>query len=158
MTFALTSHPQTLNIALTLVAVAMGMMITAQSGINSQLRMALGHPVVAATVSFLVGTAGLIFVWMVMRVPMPDMKHASAVPLWGWTGGLLGAAYITGAVVLAPRLGAAVLIASVMAGQLVAALLLDHFGLLGFVRQSLTPTRLAGAALLLAGVFLIQRR
>lgn len=136
----------------------MGMMITAQAGINSQLRMALGHPVVAATVSFVVGTIGLILVGLMLRVPVPDMKQASAVPLWGWTGGLLGAAYITGAVVLAPRLGAAVLIASVMAGQLTAALLLDHFGLLGFVRQSITPARLTGAALLLAGVYLIQRR
>lgn len=134
------------------------MMITTQAGINSQLRMALGHPVVAATVSFVVGTIGLILAGLALRVPWPDLKQAGAVPLWAWTGGLLGAAYITGAVVLAPRLGAAVLIASVMAGQLTAALLLDHFGLLGFARQNITPGRVAGAAFLLAGVYLIQRR
>lgn len=147
-----------MNIALTLVAVVLGMMITTQTGINSQLRMALGHPVVAATVSFLVGTVGLLIVGALMRVPVPAVKQAATVPLWGWSGGLLGAAYITGVVMLAPRLGAGVLIASVMAGQLVAALLLDHFGLLGFARQTVTPARLAGAVLLLTGVYLIQRR
>ncbi|MEO7997280.1 MAG: DMT family transporter [Gemmatimonadaceae bacterium] len=147
-----------MNIALTLIAVAMGMMITTQAGINSQLRMALGHPVVAAAVSFVIGTAGLLLAALVLRVPMPDMKQTTTVPLWGWTGGLLGAAYITGSIMLAPRLGAAVLIASVMAGQLVAALVLDHFGLLGFVRQTITPVRLTGALLLFAGVYLIQRR
>lgn len=147
-----------MNIALTLVAVALGMMITAQTGINSQLRTALGHPVVAASVSFLVGTAGLLIVGVLMRVPVPTVKEAAAVPLWGWSGGLLGAAYVTGVVMLAPRLGAGVLIASVIGGQLVAALLMDHFGLLGFARQSVTPVRLAGAVLLLIGVYLIQRR
>lgn len=147
-----------MNIALTLVAVVLGMMITAQTGINSQLRTALGHPVVAATVSFLVGTAGLLIAGALMRVPVPAMKQAAAAPLWTWSGGLLGAAYITGVVMLAPRLGAGVLIASVMAGQLVAALLLDHFGLLGFARQAVTPVRLTGAVLLLTGVYLIQRR
>lgn len=147
-----------MNIALTLLAVVLGMMITAQTGINSQLRTALGHPVVAATVSFLVGTIGLLIVGVLMRVPMPAAKQAAEVPLWGWSGGLLGAFYITGVIMLAPRLGAGVLIASAMAGQLVAALLLDHFGLLGFARQSVTPVRLAGAALLLSGVYLIQRR
>jgi len=146
------------NTVLTLFAIALGMLLTAQAGINSQLRVALGHPVVAAAVSFVVGTLGLLIAAVVLQVPWPSVKAAQAVPLLGWTGGLLGAVYIATSVVLAPRLGAAVLIASIVAGQLAAALLLDHFGLLGFAKNSVTPTRLSGAALLFVGVYLIQRR
>jgi transporter family-2 protein len=80
------------------------------------------------------------------------------VPWWGWTGGLLGALYIAASVVLAPRLGAAVLVASIVAGQLAAALVLDHFGLIGFAQKSVTPVRACGAVLLFIGVYLIQRR
>lgn len=147
-----------MNSVLTLFAIVLGMLLTAQAGINSQLRVALGHPVVAATVSFVVGTIGLLVASVALRVSWPSLRAIESVPLWAWTGGLLGAVYIAASVVLAPRLGAAVLIASIVAGQLAAALLLDHFGLLGFVRQSVTPTRLTGALLLFAGVYLIQRR
>lgn len=144
--------------SLTLIAIALGMLLTAQAGINSQLRVALGHPIVAAIVSFVVGTVGLLVAAVVVRTPVPSLGQAATLPWWGWTGGLLGAAYIAASVVLAPRLGAAVLISSIVAGQLLAALVLDHYGLIGFARQTVTGTRLAGAVLLFAGVYLIQRR
>ena len=145
-------------LVLVLVAIVLGMFLSAQAGINAQLRTALGHPLVAATVSFLVGTAALIVVTACSRVTMPTMSDASRVPWWGWTGGLLGALYIAASVVLAPKLGAAVLVAAIVAGQLAAALVLDHYGLLGFTRQSVTPARGIGALLLFVGVYLIQRR
>lgn len=145
-------------VILTLIAVALGMMLSAQAGVNAQLRAALGHPIVAATVSFIVGTIALALAGMLVRVQWPGVSDVARVPWWAWTGGLLGAAYIAASVVLAPRLGAAVFIASIVAGQLAAALLLDHFGLLGFAQKSVTPVRAAGAVLLFAGVYLIQRR
>lgn len=147
-----------MNSVLTLLAVALGMLLPAQAGINSQLRVALGHPIVAATVSFVVGTVVLLVAAVVVRVQLPPMHQVVTVPWWGWTGGLLGAVYIAASVVLAPRLGAAVLIASVVSGQFFAALVLDHFGLIGFAKQSITPGRIVGAILLFAGVYLIQRR
>jgi transporter family-2 protein len=80
------------------------------------------------------------------------------VPWWAWTGGILGAGYITTAVVVAPRVGALALMALVIAGQLLAALVLDHFGLLGLRKIPITSSRLAGAALLLLGLFFVLRR
>lgn len=133
------------------------MLLTAQAGINSQLRVALGHPIVAATVSFVIGTLGLLVAGIASQVQLPKLQQAATVPWWAWTGGLLGATYIAASVVLAPRLGAAVLVASIVAGQFLAALVLDHFGLLGFAKHTITPARIAGAVLLFAGVYLIQR-
>ncbi len=143
---------------LVLLALLVGIVLPVQAGINAQLRIGLGHPLLAALVSFLVGTIALLGFALVMRVPLPTSGETSRIPWWQWTGGLLGAGYIAAAVVLAPRLGAAALVASVVAGQMLASLVLDYFGLVGFSQQPLTPQRALGAALVVGGVLLIQRR
>lgn len=140
-----------------LLAVAAGVLLPVQAGLNAQLRSALGSPVAAALVSFLVGTAGLATIALLLRTPLPLGRAWPATSPWQWSGGLIGAVYVLAAIVLAPRLGAATLIAAVVAGQMVTSLVLDQYGLVGFPVHSLTPVRLLGAALVIAGVILIQR-
>ena len=77
--------------------------------------------------------------------------------MWAWLGGLLGAFYVAVATVVGPRIGAAALLALTVLGQLMASLLVDQFGWLGFPLQPLSATRIAGAVLLLGGVGLIVR-
>ena len=81
----------------------------------------------------------------------------AAAPWWQWTGGLIGAAYVLASIVLAPRLGAATLVAAVVAGQMLSSLILDQYGLVGFAVHPISPIRLAGAVLVIVGVILIQR-
>jgi transporter family-2 protein len=140
-----------------LLALAAGALLPVQAGLNAQLRSALGSPVAAALVSFLVGTAGLATIALLMRAPVALGRAWPATSLWQWSGGLIGAAYVLAAIVLAPRLGAATLIAAVVAGQMVSSLVLDQYGLAGFPVHPLTMVRLLGAALVIAGVILIQR-
>ena len=144
--------------ALLLAAFLIGVVLPIQSGINAQLRIGVGHPMLAAFISFAVGTVALLGLNIVMRVPFPSGDAAARMPWWYWCGGLLGAAYIYLAVILAPRLGAATLVAVIVAGQMVASLVLDQFGLVGYPQQSLTPTRFVGALLVIGGVLLVQRR
>jgi bacterial/archaeal transporter family-2 protein len=140
-----------------LLALAAGVLLPVQAGLNAQLRAALGSPVAAAVVSFLVGTAGLATVALLLRTPLPLGRAWAVTSPWQWSGGLIGAAYVLAAIVLAPRLGAATLIAAVVAGQMIASLVLDQYGLVGFPVHSLTLVRLLGAVLVIAGVILIQR-
>ena len=140
-----------------LLALAAGVLLPVQAGLNAQLRSALGSPVAAALVSFLVGTAGLATVAVLLRTPLLLGRAWAGTTPWQWGGGLIGAVYVLAAIVLAPRLGAATLIAAVVAGQMITALVLDHYGLVGFPVHALTPVRLLGAALVIAGVILIQR-
>ena len=72
--------------------------------------------------------------------------------------GLLGAIYVASVTMLGPRLGAMTMVALVIAGQLTVALVVDQFGILGYPQIAVTPTRLLGAALLLAGALLVVRR
>lgn len=133
-----------------------GAAIAAQSGINSTLARGVGGPVHAALVSFAVGTLALAVVALAQRGALPSGAALGALPWWAWVGGLLGAYYVTVAVVGAPRLGAAALIAAVIAGQLVAAVVLDHYGWAGFAERAATWPRLAGVGLLAAGALLVR--
>lgn len=143
--------------ALVLVAVLIGLVLPVQAGVNAQLRVSLGHPLTTAFVSFLIGTIALGLLLVLARVPLPASRAATQAPGWQWIGGLLGAVYIAAAVVLAPRLGAATLIASVVTGQMLGSLVLDHFGWVGFTEHPVSLPRLAGALLVVAGVALIRR-
>lgn len=140
-----------------LMALAAGALLPVQAGLNAQLRLALGSPVAAALVSFLVGTVGLTTIGLLLRTPLPFARAwASTTPLQ-WSGGLIGALYVLAAIVLAPKLGAATLIAAVVAGQMLTSLLLDQYGLAGFPVHSLTLVRFLGATLVIVGVILVQR-
>jgi transporter family-2 protein len=142
---------------LVFIAFLIGVMLPVQAGFNAQLRIGLGHPLLAALASFAVGTLALAVVALAARARLPAAP-LSTIPWYQWTGGLLGAFYIAAAVVLAPRLGAATLIATVVAGQMIASLVLDTRGWAGFAQQPLTLSRLGGGLLVIAGVLLINRR
>lgn len=140
------------------LAMAIGAGIMFQAGINAQLSGVTGSPVSAALVSFTTGTVALGLLALVLRVPVPAWPRTGGEPLYLWlAGGLLGAAFVATTIVLVPRLGAATMIAGVVAGQMLCALLLDHWGLVGYPQHDVTLWRAVGAALLVAGTILIQR-
>ena len=140
-----------------LLAALVGAGLTVQVGMNATVRLAIGSPMLAAIVNFVVGLAGLVIVALASGARWTP-GSAAVVPAWAWFGGLLGAAYVASTTVLGPRLGAAPLLALTLAGQMAAALAVDHYGVIGFPQSPLTASRLLGAALLVAGVLLIMRR
>src|SRR3712207_415351 len=121
-------------------------MLPVQFGINAQLAAWIESPVRAAFVSFVVGAVALGVVTLAAARSLPASERLADAPWWVWVGGLFGAFYVLGSVVTAPRLGAATLVALILAGQAVASLLVDHFGWVGFKEQPITPGRLVGVA------------
>jgi transporter family-2 protein len=139
-----------------LFAFAAGVVLPFQAGINAELADWLGSPVRAAFVSFLVGTLLLLVAAALVFKPLPSWSRLGMAPWWVWLGGALGAFYVAGSIVTAPKLGAVTLIALVVAGQTLASLVVDHFGWVGFERQHVSAGRLAGMALVGAGVVLVR--
>lgn len=143
-----------------LIAFAVAIMSGALSGLqaptNALLARAVNSAVNAALVSFAVGTTALLLLALGLGV-RPDLSAVRALPWYVWLGGLYGAFFVTAAAFAAPRMGVAYFIAVLIGGQLLVALLLDHFGALGLARQAATPTRILGAALVLSGVLLVRR-
>ena len=94
---------------------------------------------------------------MVSRPPLPDRSSLVRGPWWIWVGGLVGACYVASAASFASKLGAAPWLGLIVTGQVLASLLMDHFGLLGFPTHPLSTGRFLGVALLIAGVTLVVR-
>lgn len=140
------------------VALVVGMGLPLQSGINAQLRVNLGHPLLAALVSFGVGTLALALLTLALRIAIPATTQLSQIPWWQWTGGFIGAIYIFSAVLLAPKLGATALVGAMVAGQLMASLVYDHYGVVGYPVYPINLQRVAGVALIGLGVWLVQQR
>jgi transporter family-2 protein len=140
-----------------ILGIVAGFGLTAQVGMNSQLRKVLQSANLAALISFTVGTIALIGLLMAMRTPMPARETLASVPLWAWFGGLLGAFYVATSTIVAAELGATTLLGLALLGQLVTALVVDHFGWLGLPENPITWTRVAGVALVGAGVWLVSR-
>ena len=139
------------------VALAAGMAAPTQFAINTQLRDVVGGPVLAAALSFLVGTVVLFATTAVIRRSVPDLGPIASAPWWMWTGGLLGAFFVCASIVLTPRLGAATTVGLFLTGQVIASIAIDHFGLLGVPVQSASLTRVGGALLIVVGVAIVQR-
>jgi transporter family-2 protein len=140
----------------TLVAIVTGVGLAVQAVVNSRLRFILGTPLWAAAAQFIVGLALIIAVAVLTRQPMPTTGGVLRAPWWIWSGGVFGATYIVMSIVLTPRLGAALMLASTIVGQLAAALIVDHYGWFGATVIPVTMTRVLGVALLALGVILIR--
>ena len=110
----------------------------------------------ATLASLLVSILVLLPLMLAMRVPLPSMAFITKAPLWMWAGGAFGVCFISLALVLLPKLGASGFMALALAGQVVASLVLDHFGWFGLVQRHVSLPRVLGVAMLMAGVVLIQ--
>jgi transporter family-2 protein len=132
-----------------------GLLAALQPPINAGLARRTGT-LEAATISFAVGFAAILLVALVAgRGSFAGIRTA---PWWQLMGGLIGATFVWVNLAVVPHLGVAGLLAGSIAGQLAGGLMIDSFGLLGMARNPITPGRLVGVALLVAGAVLVLRR
>lgn len=133
-----------------------GAFLPLQAGINGQLAKQVSSVLAAALISFAVGTVALLALVLSQR-EMPGLTALKGLTWWHWSGGLLGAFFITVAAFAGPRIGAMLFMALVLAGQLAMAMTLDHFGWAGFKEAPATLGKIAGLLLVLSGVWMIRR-
>ena len=142
-----------LPVLLVLIA---GALVAVQAPTNAMLAKAGGSPVLAALISFAVGTMALLATWLASG-NRPGSSAFAGLPWYAWVGGLYGAFFVAIAAYAAPRIGLASLITIGIAGQIAAALWLDHIGALGLQREPINLGRVVGALLVIAGVVLVRR-
>ena len=136
-----------------LVAILIGAILPLQGLVNARLGTHVGGPVVAAFVSFLVGTVMLGLYLLATRTPVA-LQGSAKLPAWVWAGGVFGAIYVACFTLLIPRIGAAGMICLAVLGQVTASLLLDQFGVLQ-APKTVDAVRILGALLVLAGVVFV---
>lgn len=142
------------------LAVLAGAALPIQGAINAQLRAEIDATIVVGAVSFVVATVGMGLLLAgslsIAHAPRPRIEPLRRVPWWAWLGGLAGAIYVTAIFSLIPEIGAAATIALTVAGQQVASVFVDGFGLFRLPRRPISRLRLVAVGALLAGVLLIQ--
>ena len=139
------------------LAVLAGAMMPTQAATNNKMAVVVDSPILAAFISFFIGTAALFVYVVASGTPLGNLASVKDAPPIAWVGGLLGAFFVTMTVLLAPRLGVAMTFSLIIAGQMLVTLVIDHFGLLGVPVQPVSIPRLAGILLVTAGVVLIRK-
>jgi len=140
-----------------LVGIVAGCLVGMQAPINARLGKSVGN-IQAATFSFLVGTVVLLAIAAFVNGGLGELANLGRAPWWALVGGLLGAVYVTVALIAVRTLGASGLTAVVIAGQLAVSVAIDRFGLFGLAKQHIDASRIVGLVLLAAGVVLVVRR
>ncbi|WP_058765624.1 DMT family transporter [Exiguobacterium chiriqhucha] len=135
------------------IGLVIGILLPMQTSVNSRLRTIVGSPFVASFLSFAIGTT---FLTLTLLLTGQSFGIESSIfqgePLWMWSGGLLGVIFLTGNILLFPRLGSVQTVIMPIFGQILMGLLIDHFGWFNSTVNVLTPWRVFGAMLVLLGV------
>lgn len=145
------------DLLLMLLAALAACVIPVQAIVNGRLGSVVKNPFLAALISFSSGTFALILVTLIWSGGWPRFPRWEKLPWYLYSGGLLGAVFVTVVLVLVPRIGAANVIAATIVGQLLMAICLDHWAPLGIPQHPLSALRVLGVLLLISGMWLIQR-
>ena len=140
------------------LAMGIGIALTFQTAINTQLRDYVQSPLQAALFSFLIGTILLCFLVFVQNSAKPNFGDIIAMPWYLWFGGCLGVYAISMSIYTAPKLGFLTLSGLIIFGQIMLSMFMDHFGWLGVEKTQLNWQRLLGGVVIFIGVLLTLQR
>jgi len=146
-----------LRYLMTALAFLIGMFLPLQVAINNALKTDIADStLLAALVSFGVGTLTLLLFSVATGQPLQVLSSLPHLTWWKLAGGTFGALFVFSSIYLAPRIGFAAMASLIVTGQIVASLLMDRAGFLGVPVRDLTMVKLSGAVLLIAGMLLVN--
>lgn len=137
------------------LALAAGTGMAMQIVMNAHLRTHLNSPMQATIISLLVSLIAALIYCLVAGDPMPSLEPLRQSPWWCWLGGLMGTFYLCSSVVVAPKLGVGLMLCLIIAAQVTAATIIDHWGLMGALVRPASIGRICGIGLIVAGVALV---
>jgi transporter family-2 protein len=139
-----------------LLAIGTGCCIALQASANGKLRHTIESPLFASYFSICGTILTATVAMLLIRPPLPYLEKVRETQWWNWIGGPLGMMIVLAGATLTRELGAGLFIALVVGGQLLCSLCLDHFALMGLNQQAISPGRVLGAVLVVAGVVCIK--
>jgi uncharacterized membrane protein YdcZ (DUF606 family)/dienelactone hydrolase len=140
-----------------LIAIAAGAANPFQSGTNAELNKQIGASLWAGAAVYASGLLGVLLLQLFFRQALPGAAKLAVVPAWAWLGGLISIGSTIAGLTLAQRLGAGIFTAVSVTAAIATSIALDHFGLIGFRQHTASPARIAGCALMIAGLWIVSR-
>ncbi|RDI56799.1 DMT family transporter [Microvirga subterranea] len=139
------------KIPLILVCVVLGIFLTWQGPVNAEAARRLGSPALAAVLSIGMSVILVVIFALFTVKDKPDWSHAATAPWWTWIGGITGAVFVVGSLLVVPKTGSVLFLLSVILGQMIGAVTADGFGLWGLRETSISPMKILAMLLVLAG-------
>ncbi|AXH09608.1 hypothetical protein CP960_03275 [Malaciobacter halophilus] len=140
-----------------LLMIVAGAGMPVQAALNLYVAKWSGSFEFASMVSFFVGTLCLIFVVLLFtKVSLANLDFNSTPPTYSWFAGIIGAFVVTIGIIIAPKIGMASMILSMISGQIIMSLLIDKFGLFSFEVKDISLTKIIAVLLVILGVWLFN--
>jgi transporter family-2 protein len=140
------------------MALAGGSILPVQIALNTLLRRYVGEPMQVTFISYLAGTLTSLTICFFARYPIPAATSLVQTSWWMWVGGCLGTLYVWATIFATPKIGAAFALSLTIAGQMIAALFLDHYGAIGLTKYPASPLRIIGIVFVIIGVSLVAAK
>lgn len=140
------------------MALITGALIPVQASTNAAFSKSVGNPFITGLMVFVIGLAGMILFLLVSRTALPTTQQVINAPLYSYLGGIIVVGYVVVISILVPRIGVGTSITFIIIGQVIFAVIIDHFGLFNVAQRSIDPTRLIGLVLLVGGVYLVMKK
>ena len=139
-----------------LIVIFVGVLIAVQSVLNTKLATYVNHPLQSTLINFLVGTAFLLAINLLLKNKFPTFSQMRSIPLYLFVGGICGTIIVSSAIFLIPKIGIVVFTFGIIASQLLGSIVIEHFGILGVAVKTFNWYRAIAVVLILGGYFLIN--
>ena len=140
------------------LALITGALIPIQAASNAAFSKSIGNPFVTGLMVFIVGLVVMILFILISGTTFPTRQQIMSTSLYSYLGGIIVATYVVMITILTPRLGVGTAIGLIVTGQIICAVIIDHFGLFNVAVHSISITRLAGVLLMIAGIYLVMKK
>lgn len=139
-----------------IMAFVAGTFLPVQAGLNAKMGKAIESPVYASMISFITGAIA-VFIYILFTKQHVSWAGLRSAPAYTWLAGALGAFYVTTVILAFPRIGPALTFGLVVLGQMVIAVILEHFNTLVAHQHNISAWRIVGVLLIVGGVIIIRR-
>lgn len=140
------------------LALITGALIPIQAATNAAFSKSIGNPLITGLVVFVVGLIGMILFVLISKTAFPAPRQLVSAPWYGYLGGIIVATYVVMITLLAPRIGVGTAIALIVTGQIICAVVIDHFGFFNVPVRPVTLARIAGILLMIGGIYLVTKK
>jgi bacterial/archaeal transporter family-2 protein len=145
-----------LRTELLLLSAFLGVVLTVHLAMNGMVGAALDNPRVGNALFWCIGAATAVAIGLTgwQTGALSGLGQVNPLLL---TAGAMGASLVFGIAYLIPRVGAGPFTYALLAGQIVSAMVLSHYGWLGSPRQPVTLMGLVGVIVMVIGIVLTRR-
>ncbi len=134
-----------------------GVLQAAGAPINGVLKSSLVNPWLASAVSFMLVTFLAIALFWIQPTPLPTLSDLKDMKWWAPLGGIVGAVAVFAGLTLVQKVGVGAINGLTICANLIASIVIDHFGLIGVPDHPLSWLRALGAVLMIGGVALVMK-